>query len=144
MIKPKFYATARAGRIEWQDREAVSRHMAKFPAGTEIELTISRKWKRRTQGAWDEETNFNGYYWAVPIRIISDYIGEEDGDTTHYWVQMAVGNVKSMPDGSKVPAGTRHMSGAEFSDYCSRVRMWAAKDHGLNIPEPNEVDASQA
>lgn len=143
MIKPKFYATAEAGRIAWTDREAVSRYMAKFAPGTELELTICKKYRRRTSGKPDEETNFNGYLWAVPIRMIADEIGEENDEIVHQWIQLAVGNVKVMKDGTKVPAGTRDMSGAEFADYCARIRIWAANFLKMNIPEPNEVEEGQ-
>lgn len=140
MIKPKFYASAQSGKIVWIDRDAVSRYMAKFAPGTDLELTICKKYRRRTSGQPDEETNFNGYLWAVPIRMIADEIGEENDELVHQWVQLAVGNVRVMNDGTKVPAGTRHMSGAEFADYCARVRIWAANTLNMSIPEPNESE----
>lgn len=139
-LRPKFYATVEAGRIAWIDREAVSRYMAKFESGTELQITIAKKYERRTQGGPDEETNFNGYYWAVPIRMIADEIGEESDELVHQWVQLAVGNVRVMNDGTKVPAGTRYMSGGEFADYCSRVRIFGMNTLNLSIPEPNETE----
>lgn len=75
--------------------------------------------------------------------MIGDEMGELDLDYIHYWAQMSVGNFKVMPDGTKIPKGTKHMSGGEFAEYCGHVRTWAATprnvcEFGLNIPEPNE------
>lgn len=143
MITPKFFATIEQGKVKHADPQAFQTYVIqKFKEGQEVEITIKRKFKKRTSGQPGEETNFNGYYWGVIVKIIADEIGEIDQDIVHNWIQLAVGNTKSMKDGTKVPAGTSHMSGAEFSDYCSRVRMWTGQKEGLNIylPEPYEAE----
>jgi len=147
MLKPKFYATIKNGKIVFEDDEQrnFDIHLLKFAEGAEIEMTVAKKYKRRTQGAPGEETNFNGYLWAVVYKIIGDEIGEMDLNDIHYWSQINIGNVKGMPDGSVLPKGTSEMSGGEFAEYCSKVRMWANTpgnicDKGLFIPEPNECE----
>lgn len=121
------------------DQDQLDLFLHKFPDGTEMEMTIGRKYKRRTQGAPDEATNFNGYWWAVIIRMISDEMGEIDDDYTHNLIQIETGNVRRTKSGHQIPAGTKHMSGGEFSELCSKARVWASRELNLSIPEPNEA-----
>ena len=107
-------------------------------------MTIAPKYKKRTSGQPGEDTNFNGYLWGVCYKMIGDEIGEMDLDYIHYWAQIKTGNVRAMPDGSVVPAGTSHLSGGEFAEYCSKVRMWAGTPGnivgpGIFLPEPYET-----
>lgn len=139
-IKPKFFGKKINGKFVLNEREQYELYLDKFKDGTEMEMTIARKYKRRTSGQVDEETNFNGYYWAVVIRMVSDAMYEEDDDYTHDLVQIEVGNVRMSSEGKEVPAGTKNMSGGEFAEYCGKVRMWASKTLSISIPEPNEVE----
>lgn len=143
----------RDGKFKFSDRASYEAYMAKFKDGTEMELTIGPKYKRRTQGAPGEITNFNGYYWGVIVRMISDEVGEPDDNATHYILQMLFNRrgvqvfdpeTNAMKN-IEIPKGTRDMSGMEFGEYCSKIRMWAAMpgnlcEHGMRIPEPNEAD----
>lgn len=122
------------------DRSAFDLYLQKFKDGTEMEMTVSRKYKRRTQGGPDEATNFNGYWWAVIIRMVSDAMGEIDDDYTHNLIQIEVGNVRRTDDGKVIPAGTKNMSGGEFADLCMKARVWASQKLQLSIPEPNEAE----
>lgn len=153
MIKPKFYGTVSGGKFIHSDPALFENYIRKFDDGKELEITVGPKYKRRTTGAPGEETNFNGYYWAVIIRIISDVMGELDDNITHNLLQM-IFNKKGitvfdpetkMMDRFEVPRGTKDLSGAEFAEYCSKIRMWAAIpgnlcNEGCYIPEPNEAD----
>lgn len=155
MIKPKFYGIAKNGQFILDPRELENfrRYMLAFKEGQEMEMTVARKYKRRTSGQPGEETNFNGYYWAVVVRIISDTMGELDDNVTHSLLQTLF-NKKGIsvidPETKKrisveIPRGTRDLSGGEFADYCSRIRIWAAIpgnlcEGGCYIPDPNEAD----
>jgi hypothetical protein len=151
-IKPKFYGTVEKGTIKARDVQGLRMCLQKFE-GKEVEFTVAPKYKRRTQGDIGEDTNFNGYWWAVIIRIISDEMGEPDDNVTHNLLQMIFNKrgIRSIDPETKkiinveVPRGTRHLSGGEFADLCSRVRMWAAmpgnlSEKGVFIPEPNEIE----
>jgi len=146
-IKPKFFGKKKKGVFVFNDgqKSSYDSYLNNFKEDQELEVTIAKKYKKRTSGQPDEETNFNGYLWKVPYKIIGDEIGEFDLEYIHYWLQIKVGNVKGMPDGTVIPAGTSEMSGGEFSDYCRKVRIWAATpgnicELGLSIPEPNECE----
>lgn len=149
--KPKYFGNAEelngkmVYRMNADSKVEYDKFMAKQKPGQDMEMTMARKHKPRTTGAPGEETNFNGYLWGVVYKIIGDKIGEWDMDTVHIWAQKAVKNVKRMPDGEIVAAGTSHMSGGEFAEYCAKVRMWAGtpgkiNSEGIWIPEPNEVE----
>ncbi len=146
-LKPKFYGKAVGGKFVFSqgEKQGYDAYMQKFKDEKELEITVAPKYKRRTAGLPDEETNFNGYLWGVVYKIIGDEIGEFDLDYIHGWAQVAVGNVKGMPDKSVVPIGTSEMSGGEFAEYCQKVRVWAGTpgkicELGLIIPEPNELE----
>lgn len=138
-IKPKFFGKMEGGKLVITDREQFELYLQKFKDDTEMEVIVSRKYKRRTSGQADEATNFNGYYWAIIIRMVGDEMGEIDDSYTDDMLQMEVGNVRRTPGGKDVPAGHKEMSGGEFSDYCGKCRIWASKNLKLSIPEPNEV-----
>lgn len=109
-------------------------------------LVMKVKEVRKTRSVGGKgEGNQNGYYWAVIVRMIADEIGEVDQQEVHDWLQVAVGNTKTMPNGIQIPAGTSHMDTLEAEEYYKRVRMWAAApgnlcEAGFFIPLPNETD----
>ena len=146
MIVPKFYGAVKNGKIEHQTPELFQNYIIfNFKDGQEVEITVKKKFKKRTSGQPGEETNFNGYYWAVVVRLIADEIGEIDQDIVHGWIQVATGNWKQMKDGNRIAKGTGGMTGGEFADYCSRARIWAGTpwnicEAGLFIPQPHEVE----
>ncbi|MDD5068065.1 MAG: hypothetical protein PHN89_00490 [Candidatus Pacebacteria bacterium] len=138
--KPKFFGSIWKGDVVHNDPEKIKKYLSQFEDGQEVEITIGKKRKVRTSGQPGELTNFNGYYWGVIVRMIADEMGEIDQDYVHGVIQIAAGNFKISKYGDKIPKGTKNMTGAEFSDYCSRCRIWASKELGLSIPEPNEVE----
>ena len=151
-IKPKWQAHLERGRLVIHDKTGFYKYLEKFKPGQALDVVVGVQYKRRTQGDPGEETNFNGYWWAVPIRMISDEMGELDDNVTHNMLQMMF-NKKGMrvldPETKQmvnieVPRGTKYLSGIEFAELCSKVRMWASlpKDQGglgIYIPEPHEA-----
>ncbi len=131
MIKPKFYGIIKNEQIMQCDPELFAQYLQKFEDGDQIEMTVERRFKRRTSGRPGEETNFNGYYWAVVVRLVSDAMGEIDDNETHMLLQTLF-NKKGVtavdPDTKQkrnyeIPRGTKDLSGAEFAEYCSKIRM---------------------
>lgn len=152
MIKRKFFGKKSHGRFVLHDRKSYEDYLAKFDEGRELEMTIGAKYKRRTQGAPGEDTNFNGYYWGVVVRIISDEMGEIDDQATHSLLQMlfnkrgitVIDPVTKRARNVEIPKGTSELSGIEFAEYCSKIRIWASMpgnmcEAGCYIPEPHEV-----
>jgi len=147
-IHPKFFGRILNGRATMYptDKEYYDGYVHTFREDQEIEITIKNKFKKRTSKQPDEETNQNGYYWGIPIRIIMDEFGDQfTKQELHDWIQIKVGNTKVMPDGTEIAKGTSEMPAGEFEEYCSKVRMWCAVpgnlcEDGMYIPEPYEAE----
>lgn len=149
MITPKFFGTIKNGKIEHQDADKFNNFVTfAFKEDQEVEISVKKKFKKRTSGQPGEETNFNGYYWMVVVRMVADEMGEIDQDVVHDIIQIEAGNFKMVKVGTheiKVPKGTSDMSGGEFAEYCSRARIWAGTpgnicDAGMFIPQPHEAN----
>lgn len=132
----------KGGRIEHQDPDLFNNYVTfNFKEDQEVEITVKKRFKKRTSGQPGEETNFNGYYWGVIIRMIGDEIGEVNSQIVSDWVQVEIGRFTEIR-GVKIAKSTSDLSGAEFAEMCSSVRMWAGSPDGLNlfIPQPHEVE----
>ena len=146
MVKPKFLGKILKGVLVYNDNKRLKKYLQTFKDEQVVEIVISRKFKRRTSGQIWEDTNFNGYYWGVIFKILSEelgYLTENERKQLHDWIQMNAGNVAHMKDGKEVARGTKLMSGKEFSDFCSKVRIWSSRDLEIWLPEPNEVDVPE-
>lgn len=146
-IHPKFFGKISNGRAALYptDKKYFDGYLNTFMDGQEIEMTIKNKFKKRTSKQYGEGSNQNGYYWGVPMVIISEEMGEFDKEDLHNWIQVQVGHSRMMPGGTIVPKGTSKLSAGEFEDYCAKVRMWCAIpgnlcEEGAYIPEPHEVE----
>ena len=85
----------------------------------------------------------NRYYWGVVVRMIADhcgYYGSEELDALHEELKKII-----LPCHGKfnLPASTAKMNTEEFSDYVEKVRIYAAENLGLYIPDPHEAAEQQ-
>lgn len=144
-MKVDFFGKAEGGEFVHESPKLFAQHMAQLEEkGKRLVMSIKPFRKPRSTGV-DGGPNQNGYYWAVIVRMVGDEIGEADQEIVHGWIQEAIGNVKVMRNGAKIPKGTSDMDTGEFEEFCSRARMWAAApgnvcEAGLFIPLPNEAD----
>lgn len=100
-----------------------------LPIGEYI-TTISKRKKTRS-------LNENKYYHAVVVKLIADYCGyspEECHEALKWHFLRVYSDKKHVPPTVK---STTELSTSEFELFCSEVRMWASKELGLFIPEPN-------
>lgn len=79
----------------------------------------------------------NAYYWGVVIEILRDYFGYEKEE-----MHDALGLLfRRNYDGPiETVDGTSGMKSEAFWNYIERVRIWAATNWQLNIPDPNMVE----
>lgn len=140
MKKAIFYGKALRGKfiMEYKDKEIMRNFLLTYEKDTPLVMEIKKYSKLRTSGKDGEETNFNGYYWGIIVRMVADEMGELDQEYIHGIIQIGTGNYRPDNLGNKIPLGTSKMSGGEFAEYCSRARMWANKELGIYIPEPYE------
>lgn len=89
----------------------------------------------------------NRYYWGLVVPLIRQMF--EDGgnvvdeDEIHGFLKEHVGKLTKViidPSGTrrKVVRSSTETDTAEFEDYLTKVRAWAA-EMGCSIPEPNEL-----
>lgn len=135
---PKFYGKKVGGSFKLHDPKSYAKHLQLFEEGQELEMTLKKMTKSRTQGLAGEGSNQNGYFWGVIIRMIADHIGELDQDYVHDAVLVAVGHFKEVL-GTKVPKETKDMEAGEFQELMKRIQIWASKTLDLYIPDPYEI-----
>ena len=133
-----FFGSISKGRFVHKDPNGFELYLKQFEDGKEMQVEIKPFSKHRSSGKPWETTNFNGYYWGIFVRKAADAYGELNQKVMHGIIQIGTGNFTMSKEGKEIPNGTDHMSGAEFSEYCSRVRMWASIELEIYIPEPNE------
>lgn len=144
MTPRRFDAVIDGSKLRMKNNADFLRHVRRFKPGEPLQVSVERRYRKRTQGAEGEVSNQNGYYWKC-LSIIADEIGEPNVETVHDWLQLALGNVKAMKDGTRVPLGTRHMSVGEFSEWSNKVIQWAETpgnivEHGIKLPRPDEYE----
>jgi hypothetical protein len=98
-----------------------------------IELIIR---KEKTQ----RSNNQNNYYFGVVCKILGDYFGYTE-DEMHEALK-----IHFLSKGAcDVPTvgSTAKMNTAEFEDYLTKIKRWAASEYGVVIPDPNEIEAPE-
>lgn len=104
---------------------------------TKIKLTLERDIKIRTSGREWENSNENGYYWAVVIPILSEHFGYLP-DETHESLKM---KFLRLGGSDKFPrlGSTTALNKIEWEELMEKIRIWALTDFNVKIPEPNEI-----
>jgi len=108
--------------------------------GKRITVTIGKFRKPRS----DKE---NRYYHGIPVKMIADYIGEENKRQVHEYLKVLflttieykqIGNTNKTLKFTRTKS-TTELSTVEFEEYLDSIRRWAAQFLGIEIPTPNEV-----
>jgi len=103
--------------------------------GRRVSFCPKRIVKRRSD-------NQNRFYWGVVVPKIADYMGERDHEEVHAYLKAHFNYKDIFVEDKKyrVAKSTTKLSTQEFEDYIERVKEFAAKEMGLYIPNPNEVE----
>jgi len=111
-------------------KNTFKRALMTFQPGQLVTITLSKARKDRTD-------NQNNYYWAVPIKMISDFTGYYKDE-----VHTAMKSMFLAREGDFIPRipSTTRLSTKEFNDYLERIAEWAAHTLEVVIPPPDEVD----
>ena len=143
-IKRIFFGEVKKGKVSLWDKAAYLVNLAKLE-GQEVQLTISKRQKRRT-------LNQNSYLFGVVYQtlyetikeIINDSTGYESVDEVHEalkWEYLRVERGHGLPPTVR---STTDLSTAEFSDYVDRIKRDAARgkfggpSEGIYIPDAGE------
>lgn len=77
----------------------------------------------------------NKYYWGVVIHLLTDFTWNMP-DEMHEELKYLFLKDKSW-ERFRIK-DTKNLNTKEFEDYCENIRIWAAMEFWVHIPEPNE------
>jgi len=135
MLAPIFPARVLDGGLLVLDRpKDYGRYLRKL-RGQFVEVIVR---KRRTQRSLDQ----NAYLHAVPIPILADHFGYTIPEMKLVLMGECWGWHREKITGRDLPLkpSTSEMSVEECSQFIEWVIPWAATNHQVLIPLPNEVD----
>lgn len=129
---PVWMAEIHNGKLVVEDRNEF-RNYCMALTGFPLEVIV-RKFRKRKDGS-DQQ---RGYYWAVIVRMISDYTGDDE-ESVHETM-----TVKFAPwetyKGKRRRVRYSKMSTVQREEYQEKCRVWAIQFLSLNVPLPNQVD----
>ena len=134
MTKQLFFATVENDlSLKFLNIATVKNHLLKLKGKT-VQITIEERKKRRRNPQ-------NSYYHGVVLKYIADfcgYRGEDEINGIHEELKRRflpkIGNLG-------IVKSTSSLNTEEFSAFVENVRMWAAEELGIYVPDPNEVEA---
>ena len=136
MAKPKpiFIARVEDGRLRFED-PGTAAHYIRSLEGKAVLVAV-----RVFRGI--RSIQQNNYWWAVPVELMAEYMGE-DRTSTHYALLGECfgyhwnGRLKR-----EVPnkGSSSVLTTEEFSELIEWCPPWALHNFGVRIPLPNECD----
>lgn len=124
-----------------RNRKLISDAIKSFE-GKEIELTIERKRKKRSNPQ-------NRYYWGVVMPILQSGLKEATGEvrdinSIHYQIVLPLFSPKreiiNKETGEVVSESksSSEMTTSEFSEFVMEIQKWGSEFLSVDIPSPNE------
>lgn len=128
-------ATVQNGRLIYKEPWRVQEDLKGFDG--EVEVTIGKPRKQRTLPE-------NSYYWAVPIKLISEHTGYTEDKIHNVLKELFLKKHIDIATskGQKpfyIVRSTTELSTVEFEEYMSKIREWSSIELGVYIPDPSEV-----
>lgn len=129
MIVPVFPGWVKNGKLVLDSPAALQGYLAGMNG--RVQVTV-KSFKR------NRSTNQNSYYWGVVIKLLAMELGY---DTEECHEAMKWQFLRVEHDG-KPPTvrSTTALDTAEFSEYCEKVKQFAAVEFGVVIPDPDQVE----
>ena len=128
-IVPTFEGEVHGGQLKVANPDRLRKWLSGLE-GSKVSITIKKFTRRRS-------VSQNAYYWGIIIEILRDHIGY-DPDQMHEALKWKFLQIRH----SKLPSvrSTASMSTVEFSTYIDDIKMWAASELEIMIPDPNQVE----
>jgi len=86
------------------------------------------------------------YYWAVPIKMLSDLTGDSPDDW-HKYLRREILAKNVIPEKCRTMLGEivyipsiNELTTVEMESYLSQIREYASINHGCFVPLPNEAE----
>jgi len=138
---PTFHGVVtKTGQLELLDVERIRRRVYLLGlAGREVEITIKVQRERRS-------TKQNAWWWGIAVPLIAHELGydKHEHDKLHYaLVSLCFGTTVDSVTKQEIPnVRSSHLTTVQFSELMEWVVRWAASEHGIVIPLPNESEAA--
>lgn len=125
-------------RLELADNERhVRQNYLRRLAGKDVDVVVK---VHRNQRSLDQ----NSWHWGVAIPIIADGLGydKHEHDQLHYaLVDLCFGTTFDARVGREVPNVRSSLTDTKtFSEFMEWEVRWAASEHGIVVPLPNESE----
>lgn len=137
---PTFHGVVtKAGRLELLDAERIRRRVYMLGiAGKEVDITITVHRERRS-------TKQNAWWWKIAVPLIANELGYDrhEHDRLHYaLVSLCFGTTVDAVTKQEIPnARSSALTTVQFSELMEWAVRWAASEHNIIVPLPNEVAA---
>lgn len=129
-VTPRFAARVdRTGNLHLVDRHGFARHVRTF-AGRDVDVIVRHPKRHRS----DRQ---NRFYWSVVIGLTAEHCGYLPEEMHDAWKLRLLR--REDPD-HPMPTlrSTADLTTQEFEDYIAQIRIIAATELDVQIPEPNE------
>ena len=126
----KFYGLSKNGNITFERWHDFSSHLRTLD-GNRLEIVV-RPYKPKRSNPQ------NRYYHGVIIPILADHFGY-----THDEMHEAIKGefLRKKDDDKPLTVGsTAKLNTEQFNQLTEKIKMWAAMEYGVFIPDPHEVE----
>lgn len=125
----------RKGKLCVKDAGSFSARLARFRDGAVL-VTVERKYATRSQKQ-------NKWYWSQVVGLVADHTGYTPDEIHEIYKAKFIPKAMAVADKNGeirdelvLGGSTTRMDTVEFSEYCERIREWAA-ELGIVIPDPD-------
>ncbi len=138
---PVFHGVVtKAGRLELLDVERIRRRVYLLGmAGKPVEIVIKVQRERRS-------TKQNAWWWGIAVPLIAHELGYDrhEHDRLHYaLVSLCFGTTVDAVTKQEIPnVRSSQLTTVQFSELMDWAVRWAAQEHGIVIPLPDESRAA--
>ena len=133
-------AELRKGRLRVRNWNRVASELRHCRDG-EFVVTIKRARATRSSQA-------NRWYWGCVVGLVAEHTGYTAEEIHEIYKAKFLPKTLAFADGNGEVLGefviggsTTRLNTVEFSEFCERIREWAADSLGVVIPDPQEVAA---
>ncbi len=125
-----FVGTVEQGKLDIDFSANYERYLVTLE-GQRVTIEVKKFKKKRS-------IEQNSYYWAVLIDILSKEFGYES-EEIHLMLREKFLRIHDNihPD-FVIARSTTKLTTVEFVEYIEKIQRWAAQEHQIYLPDPNE------
>lgn len=130
----KFKAKLEKGKLRIHQKDLFDMYLCSLPKDKELEVVV-KVWRQ------NRSNNQNRYLFGVVYKIISEHLGYTDLELHEIFKAMFLSEeVEFQGETLTIVKSSTKLNTAEMEEFISRIRNWAAFEHKLTIPLPNEIE----